>query len=72
MNSLPEARSPIAIIIMSVVIQAGGLNIGYVITYLTLSINTLFANLYILNLFLEIFQNQKEPILYLFLMGYYL
>ena len=30
MNSLPEARSPIKIIVMCAMIQAGGFNIGYV------------------------------------------
>jgi len=30
---------------MNMTIQIGSLNIGYVLTYLTLSIDTLFANL---------------------------
>jgi len=45
-NNNSNVRSKISTIMMNMNIAIGSLNIGYVLSYLTLSIDTLFANLY--------------------------
>lgn len=44
-NKLPEARSFSYLTCLLLTIKLGGLNLGYVLSYLTLSIDTIFENL---------------------------